>query len=116
MRRGDTDPDKVYFRSDSRLFRMNEQWFFSSREGDQGPYSTEIEAQGELTRHVAASQELSPLRDSSNAPVINLEVVIDRRSEQVHAPRTDSTQNLSLSDIKNSSLQAYRERARFRAR
>ena len=56
-RRGDAG-NKVFYRSDTRILRLNDQYFFASREGDQGPFNSEIEAHRELQRHIAAHNEL----------------------------------------------------------
>ena len=49
-------PAKRFFRSESRVFRMNEAWWFGSREGDQGPFNTEALALKELARYMDARQ------------------------------------------------------------
>ena len=117
MRCGDTDPNKVYYRSDSRTFRMNGQWFFASREGDQGPYFSAGEAEAELQRHIEASQALSPFKtkavvddpleipDIAEAPVV--QVCFGKQQDE------DANGDPYLEDIfkmDNSSLRSYRER------
>jgi hypothetical protein len=50
-----SDPvnDKVrFFRTSDRLFRMNGEWFFASREGDLGPYQTRDCAEREAELYV----------------------------------------------------------------
>jgi hypothetical protein len=46
-----------YFRAADRIFRMNGNWFFASREGDLGPFPSrekaEIEAQTYVQRTIA---------------------------------------------------------------
>lgn len=116
MRRGDTDPNKVYYRSDSRIFRMNGQWFFASREGDQGPYTKECEANAELVRHVVATQVLTPLKtkaaidkldipDISEAPIVSVNFAKREQSKADGDPYLED-----ISEMNNSSLRAYRER------
>jgi len=56
MRKTDADPDKRYFRSGSRLFMMNNQWWFASREGDQGPFGSESRAQVALQNYIEEMQ------------------------------------------------------------
>ena len=51
MRRDDIQ-EKPYFRSSQRLFRVNGDWYFSAREGDQGPYPNEMTAALELERFI----------------------------------------------------------------
>ena len=46
--RNDDIEVKAYFRSSERLFRVNSDWYFSTREGDQGPFESEREAAYEL--------------------------------------------------------------------
>lgn len=50
-RRTDTD-DVAHFRAGSRIFRLNDEWYFSSREGEHGPWKTEQEAARELETYV----------------------------------------------------------------
>ena len=117
MRRGDTDPKKVFYRSDSRTFRMNGQWFFASREGDQGPYFSEGEAELELKRHIEASQVLSPLKtkavaddpleipDIAEAPVVEVPFGQPKDQDLAGDPYLDD-----IFEMDNSSLRSYRER------
>ena len=63
-RHDDTDKDKRYFRAPERLFVINDDWYFAAREGDQGPYGSEADAQVELSRFVAAQTELGGFQQS----------------------------------------------------
>jgi len=48
-RKSDADTAKVaHFRAGSRIFRLNDAWYFSAREGEHGPYVSEKEAAAEL--------------------------------------------------------------------
>ena len=48
-----TDTDNVaHFRAGSRIFRLNNEWYFSSREGEHGPYASEREAAMGLESYV----------------------------------------------------------------
>ena len=58
MRRDDIEPQRTFFRSSDRVIRLNGNWYFASREGDQGPYNDEMTARRELKRHLAAHQDL----------------------------------------------------------
>ena len=49
MRRTETGPN-VYFRSEDRI--RGSDWYFQSREGDQGPFATCEEAERELKVYV----------------------------------------------------------------
>ena len=51
-RKTDGDEEVVHFRASSRIFRLNDGWYFSSREGDQGPFQSEAQAQKEVDAYV----------------------------------------------------------------
>lgn len=71
MRRDDTS-NKTYFRSSERIFRMNELWYFASREGDKGPFLSERKARREVERFVVEQTELADFqhrRENRPAPV-----------------------------------------------
>ncbi len=57
MRKSDEQAKRRYFRSDERFFRVDSQWFFTTREGDEGPFATREQAQAQL-RHYLALQEM----------------------------------------------------------
>ena len=50
-RKTDASPRR-YFRSSDRIFRVNQPWYFSSREGERGPFKSQEHAQTELTRYI----------------------------------------------------------------
>ncbi|MEQ8692494.1 MAG: DUF6316 family protein [Pseudomonadales bacterium] len=58
MRKEDKEPDKRYFRSSDRFVRLNGEWYFSTREGDCGPFRDEKTAQRELQRYIVSQQDL----------------------------------------------------------
>ena len=58
MRTDDEDRNKRYFRSSDRFIRLNGDRYFTTREGDLGPFTNELSARRELNRHVVAQQEL----------------------------------------------------------
>jgi hypothetical protein len=62
MTRRDDKEDRTYFRSD-RLFCSNGQWFFVTREGEQGPYRNRDLAEAALLRFIG---EKVDLRDFKN--------------------------------------------------
>ena len=64
-RQSDLDQTRTYSRSTSRTFMRNKVWFFSSREGDMGPYDTEAEAVEEMEAYVA----LIDLKEENESPV-----------------------------------------------
>ena len=54
-----------YQRSQSRTFHRNGNWYFSSREGEIGPFSSDAEAQQDMEAYVA----LIDLRPEQEGPV-----------------------------------------------
>jgi hypothetical protein len=63
MRRRDDRTEKTYFRSE-RVFAMNGQWYFGSREGDHGPFRTPDLARAALTRFISEKVELDRFQKS----------------------------------------------------
>ena len=110
MRYDDTESEGVYFRSSSRLFRLNGDWFFASREGDLGPFRTEQEAEVELSRHVEAGK----LRGAINPklrPKEKFEIVSDQPAESAYK---QTGKMLRLAGFDKTSLTVFRERASSR--
>ena len=65
IRKTDTEPDNVaHFRAGSRIFRMNNEWYFSSREGEHGPFQTEQGAVMELETYVKLAGVPEAVEDS----------------------------------------------------
>ena len=64
-RQSDPDPGRDYPRSEIRLFHRDGQWFFSSREGDMGPFDSEEEAREQLDAYVM----LIDLKEENESPV-----------------------------------------------
>ena len=58
MRQDDRDT-KSFFRSSDRVFHMNGSWYFATREGDEGPYPSEVQAQAEIRRFITEKTELA---------------------------------------------------------
>jgi len=63
MRRREDQKDKTYFRSE-RIFCMNGQWYFCTREGDYGPYGSKDIAERALKRFVNDKVELDGFQRS----------------------------------------------------
>ena len=63
MRRREDTEDKIYFRSE-RVFGMNGQWYFGSREGDCGPFVTPALARRALERFISEKVELAAFQKS----------------------------------------------------
>jgi hypothetical protein len=58
MRRED-EQEKTYFRSTDRVFNLNGGWYFSTREGEVGPFATEQQAQFEIARFITEKTDLA---------------------------------------------------------
>ena len=63
-RQSDVDPVACE-RSSTRVFNRDGDWFFTSREGDMGPYDSQAEAEEQLDAYVG----LVDLRDEDETPV-----------------------------------------------
>lgn len=64
-RQSDRDHDRQWIRSDERVFRHGDGWYFSSREGDMGPFDNEGEAMEQLDAYVM----LIDLKEENERPV-----------------------------------------------
>lgn len=64
-RQSDTSHDREWERTDERVFRRDDGWFFSSREGDMGPFENEGEAMEQLDAYVM----LIDLKEENERPV-----------------------------------------------
>ena len=57
MRKSDGQKGSAsHFRAADRVMRMNDQWWFTTREGDMGPYNTRDEAEAAVTTYIASQQ------------------------------------------------------------
>lgn len=68
-----TDPaGKTYFRSGDRIFSLNGQWYFQTREHDHGPFQSRAVADRELARYVSEMEHFASI-DSGRIklPAIN---------------------------------------------
>jgi hypothetical protein len=62
MRKTDKNP-KTYFRSE-RIFSMNGNWYFATREGEQGPFASRNRAEAGLRRHLSELEQLEAFQQS----------------------------------------------------
>jgi hypothetical protein len=62
--RQDDQNSKCYFRSAGRVIHMNGAWYFVTREGEEGPYPSESEAQIEVARYISDQAELANFQAS----------------------------------------------------
>lgn len=53
MRKSDGQDKRVFFRADDRFFRIDSDWFYTTREGEQGPFASQKEAKRHLDQFVA---------------------------------------------------------------
>ena len=49
------------------MFLMNGSWYFATREGDQGPFFNEQQAQAEISRFISAKTELAKFQKNREA-------------------------------------------------
>lgn len=64
-RQSDVDQSSAYPRTEQRVFSRENQWFFSSREGDMGPFESEAEAADQMEGYVM----LIDLKEENESPV-----------------------------------------------
>ena len=50
--RKDDQGKKTHFRAENRIFQVDDQWWFTTREGDRGPYASRQAAADELTAYI----------------------------------------------------------------
>jgi len=97
------DSTKRYFRSNKRVFVMNGQWFFSTREGEQGPFRTAKKAEEELERFKAEMSDLQKFQKNRETATKNS--VLQRQGvptldrAQVIRPRRESVSQTKLREI-----------------
>ena len=83
MARRDDAEDKTYFRS-HRLFCCNGEWFFVTREGEQGPYPDRDRADAALKLFIGEIVDLKHFQDTREAGIIDadrLTLIEDRVDE-----------------------------------
>ena len=67
MRKSD-DKERTYFRSDERFFRVDAQWFYTTRGGNEGPFPSQEAA----ARHLKAFIDLQSLKQKKGDEVKEL--------------------------------------------
>ena len=88
MRKSDTAKNVHHFRSEDRCFRMNGEWWFGTREGDQGPYRSQEHAKHELARYITMMAALEEHQEEAQ-----------RVSEKVTPARGDPAIWLTQQDV-----------------
>ena len=48
--------ERTYFRSNDRIFRANDSWWFATREGDKGPHESRRDAQYWLAQFIVGAR------------------------------------------------------------
>lgn len=66
LRVDDENPKKRFFRSDDRVFRQGDGWYYSLREGDRGPFQTEKNARADLERFIHEQNDLNVLKSGKS--------------------------------------------------
>ncbi len=60
-----TDPqDKHFFRASERLFCMNGEWYFQTREQDHGPFTRREAAEAAMSQYATEMDDLMPFSQS----------------------------------------------------
>ncbi len=59
MRKNDNEKNEIFFRSSDRFVRVDGQWWFTTRDGDQGPFATRENAVLALKRYVDGVEMLN---------------------------------------------------------
>ena len=69
MRKSDDNNKKrKYFRAGTRFFRVGTEWFYTTREGDEGPFESEIAA----SRHLNGYLGLNELKEQHKAKLTKI--------------------------------------------
>ena len=91
MRRTDSkDITRSYFRTQDRLFALNGKWFFTTREGEIGPFHSRETAIREVKRYVQERHDLARFQKAREAESLGRLLSI--------APKADEL-DLSLDDL-----------------
>ena len=65
MRRNDPpDSTRSYFRTETRTFVLNGEWFFTTREGEFGPYRNKKRVDDEVKCFIEAREQLNNFTES----------------------------------------------------
>ncbi len=85
LRVDDENPKKRFFRSDDRVFRQGDGWYYSLREGDRGPFQTEKSARADLERFIHEQNDLNVLKSGKTdaqggrASPLSIDLASDRK-------------------------------------
>jgi hypothetical protein len=62
MRNSDTKP-RPHFRAESRFYQQDGQWFYSTREGEHGPFASRHDAEADARLYAGLHAHLEQVRD-----------------------------------------------------
>ena len=66
--RKDDEQQKTFFRTEDRIFQVNGQWWFATREGDRGPFASRQAAADELVAYILEKRGDIELTDHGAKP------------------------------------------------
>lgn len=93
MRRSDPkSTTKSFFRTGDRVFVLNGQWFFATREGEVGPFRSREAALKEVRRFVQERHALERFQRARDEGVL-------RRADSLAIVPKDEEPNLTLDDL-----------------
>jgi hypothetical protein len=94
MRRTDREnTSRNYFRTGDRVFSLNGQWFFATREGEVGPFRSREAAVKEASRYVREREDLARFQRDRERQLA------DGRSHDLALVPKDDRPELSLDDL-----------------
>ena len=94
MRRTDPkDTRRSFFRTGNRIFSLNGQWFFATREGEVGPFRSREVATREATRYVRERNDLERFQKARELELSN------RGSHTLSILPKDDEPELTLDDL-----------------
>ncbi len=94
MRRSDPpDSTRNYFRTETRTFVLNGEWFFTTREGEFGPYRSKEWVEDEVKCFIEAREQLNNFQQSRVVEDANYSLAILPMEE---TPYTQVNGNLAL--------------------
>lgn len=97
------DSTKRYFRANKRVFVLNGTWFFSTREGEKGPYPTQKKAEEELERFKAEMSDLQKFQKNRETVKkdlkLQLQTVPTLDRARVVRPRREPTTRAKLREV-----------------
>ncbi len=81
------DSTKRYFRSNKRVFVLNGAWYYSTREGEKGPFPTAKKAEQELERFKAEMSDLQKFQKNRETEKQDRNIQAEMALERTRAIR-----------------------------